>query len=72
MENAMLALRLEKELEDRIARIAAAKGSNKSTVVREAVMRYLEDHEDARQRSARARRVARPGRSLRKALGLDR
>ncbi|HTE15310.1 MAG TPA: hypothetical protein VK642_09555 [Burkholderiales bacterium] len=43
----MLAFRLEKELEDRVARVAAAKGSNKSAVVRKAVIRYLEDQEDA-------------------------
>jgi len=33
----MLALRLEKELEARVAKVAAAKGSNKSAVVRFAV-----------------------------------
>ena len=46
-EHIMLALRLEKALEDRIAKLAAAKGSNKSAVVRDAVIRYLEDQEDA-------------------------
>lgn len=66
----MLALRLEKELEDRIARIAAAKGSNKSTVLREAVMRYLEDHEDAvlAQRARKVRGKARTIAEVRKAL----
>lgn len=70
----MLALRLEKELEDRIARIAAAKGSNKSTVVREAVMRYLEDQEDSvlAQRARKMRGKARTIAEVRKTLGLDR
>ena len=70
----MLALRLEKELEARVAKIAAAKGSNKSAVVREAVIRYLEDQEDivlanrARQTRGKAKTIA----EVRKALGLDR
>jgi predicted DNA-binding protein len=73
-ENAMLALRLEKELEERIARVAAARGSNKSTVVREAVIRYLEDQEDTvlAQRARTTRGKARTIAEVRKALGLDR
>ena len=69
----MLALRLDKELEDRVAKVAAAKGSNKSAVVRDAVIRYLEDQEDAvlarRARSGRGK--ARSIAEVRKALGLD-
>ncbi len=38
----MPAFRLEKELEDRVAKVAAAKGSNKSAIVRDAVIRYLD------------------------------
>ena len=70
----MLALRLEKDLEARVAKIAAAKGSNKSAVVREAVIRYLEDQEDIAlaQRSRRARGKAKTIAEVRKALGLDR
>ena len=70
----MLALRLEKELEARVAKIAAAKGSNKSAVVREAVIRYLEDQEDIAlaQRARRARGKAKTIAEVRKALGLDR
>ena len=70
----MLALRLEKELEDRVAKVAAAKGSNKSAVVREAVIRYLEDQEDALL-AQRARDVGGKAKTIadvRKALGLDR
>ena len=70
----MLALRLEKALEDRVARVAAAKGSNKSAVVREAVIRYLEDQEDAvlAQRARDAGGKAKSIAGVRKALGLDR
>ena len=69
----MLALRLEKELEDRVAKIAAAKGSNKSAVVREAVIRYLEDQEDTAlaQRARKAGGKAKSIAEVRKALGLD-
>ena len=69
----MLAIRLEKELEKRIAELAAARGGNKSTVVREAVIRYLEDQEDialarrAKKAGGRAGSIA----EVRKALGLD-
>ena len=42
----MLAIRLEKELEEQIDLLARAKRSNRSAVVREAVIRYLEDNED--------------------------
>ncbi|HET6756109.1 MAG TPA: ribbon-helix-helix protein, CopG family [Burkholderiales bacterium] len=69
----MLAIRLEKALENEIAKLAAAKGSSKSAVVREAVVRYLEDLEDVAL-VTRARKVRGRGRSiaeLRRALGLE-
>jgi RHH-type rel operon transcriptional repressor/antitoxin RelB len=69
----MLAIRLEKELEQELDLLAKAKGSNRSAVVREAIVRYLEDHEDlelARQALAeKGERVSL--RQLRKDLGLD-
>ncbi len=37
----MLAIRLEKELEQELDLFAKAKGSNRSAVVREAIVRYL-------------------------------
>lgn len=40
----MLAIRLGKDLEQEIDLLAAAKGSNRSAVVREAIVRYLEDN----------------------------
>lgn len=70
----MLAIRLEKELEKRIAELAEERGGNKSAIVREAVVRYLEDQEDL----ALAKRVKKSGErgksiaQVRKALGLDR
>ena len=69
----MLAVRLEKQLEAAIARIAEATGSTKSSVVREAVVRYLEDREDA-ELAARAKKTGGRTKSIaevRKALGVD-
>jgi len=70
----MLAIRLEKELEKQVAELAAARGSNKSTVVREAVIRYLEDQEDIAlaRRAMKGRGRAKSVGEVRKALGLDR
>ena len=42
----MLALRLEAQLERRIAALARRQGRNKSALVREALIRYMEDQED--------------------------
>lgn len=69
----MLAVRLEKELEQEIDLLAKAKGSNRSAVVREAIVRYLEENEDlelARQALAETR-SSKSLRDLRKDLGLD-
>lgn len=69
----MLAIRLEKELEQELDLLAKAKGSNRSAVVREAIVRYLEDHEDLelthQALAATGERVSL--RQLRKDLGLD-
>lgn len=43
----MLALRLDAELEKRVVELARAQGRNKSALLREALIRYLEDQEDA-------------------------
>ncbi|MCM2265924.1 MAG: ribbon-helix-helix protein, CopG family [Desulfuromonadales bacterium] len=69
----MLAIRLEKELEIELDLLARAKGSNRSAVVREAIVRYLEDNEDlelARQ-SLNEPRATKSLVDLRKDLGLD-
>ena len=42
----MLVLRLDDELEKRIADLATRQGRNKSALVREALIRYMEDQED--------------------------
>ncbi len=42
----MLAIRLDKELEKEIDLLAKTRGSNRSAVVREAIIQYLEDNED--------------------------
>jgi len=42
----MLAVRVDKEIEQQIDMLAKAMGSSRSAVVREAILRYLEDNED--------------------------
>ncbi len=42
----MLAIRLDKELEKELDILAKTRGSNRSAVVREAIIQYLEDNED--------------------------
>ena len=42
----MLVLRLDDELEKRVAELAYRQGRNKSALVREALIRYMEDQED--------------------------
>ena len=69
----MLAIRLEKDLEQELDLLAKARGSNRSAVVREAIVRYLEDNEDlelARQALAESR-GSRSLRDVRRDLGLD-
>jgi RHH-type rel operon transcriptional repressor/antitoxin RelB len=69
----MLAIRLDKELEDALDTLAKARGSNRSAVVREAIIRYLEDNEDLElaQASLAGMKSAKPLKQLRKELGLD-
>ena len=69
----MLTIRLEKDLEHEIELLAKTKGSNRSAVVREAIVRYLEDNEDlelAKQALAETR-SSKSLKDLRKELGLD-
>lgn len=70
----MLALRLEAELERRIAALARRQGRNKSALVREALIRYMEDQEDILLAEAAVRNLG-DGKTLsheeaRRALGL--
>ena len=69
----MLAIRLEKDLEQELDLLAKSKGSNRSAVVRDAIVRYLEDNEDlelAKQALAETR-SSKSLKDLRKDLGLD-
>lgn len=70
----MLALRIEKALEDKLAALARVRGRTKSEVVREAIVRLIEDAEDLElaEKVLRATRSAKSLRRLRKELGLDR
>jgi len=69
----MLAIRLEKELEQEIDLLAKARGSNRSSIVREAIVRYLEDNEDLElARLAFSESGSRKAlKEVRKDLGLD-
>lgn len=42
----MLAVRLKKELEDELTKLAASSGRSKSYYVKEALTSYLQDHAD--------------------------
>ena len=42
----MLAVRLDKEVEQELDMLAKVRGTNRSAVVREAILQYLEDNED--------------------------
>ena len=69
----MLAIRLEKELEQELDLLVKSKGSNRSAVVREAIVRYLEDNEDlelARQALSETG-GSKSLKDLRRDLGLD-
>jgi len=69
----MLVIRLEKELEEQLDLLAKIKQSNRSAVVREAVIRYLEDNKDlelARKSLVYLKRT-RSLKELRRDLGLD-
>ena len=73
VEVVMLAIRLEKDLEQEIDLLAKSKGSNRSTIVREAIVRYLEDNEDLElaKQALEETRNSKSLKELRKDLGLD-
>lgn len=70
----MLALRLEKKLEAKLAALARVRGRTKSEVVRDAILRAIEDAEDLEvaERALRRTRSSKSLRQLRKQLGLER
>lgn len=69
----MVAIRLEKELERDLDLLAKSRGSNRSVVVREAIIRYLEDDEDLQlaKKSLSKMSSSKPLKQVRKELGLD-
>lgn len=70
----MLALRLEKALEAKLAALARIRKRSKSEVVRDAILRLIEDEEDLEvaEKALRRTRSSKPLRQLRKELGLER
>jgi RHH-type rel operon transcriptional repressor/antitoxin RelB len=69
----MFAIRLDKETENSLDLLAKSRGSNRSAVVREAILQYLEDNEDlelAKEAQAQAS-GNKTLKQLRKELGLD-
>ena len=72
----MLVLRLDDELEKRLAELAYRQGRNKSAIVREALIRYMEDQEDIEMAEAVLLNNMKRQKTLtleeaRRALGLD-
>jgi RHH-type rel operon transcriptional repressor/antitoxin RelB len=69
----MLAIRLDKELEKELDLLAKTRGSNRSAVVREAIIQYLEDNEDIQlaKESLSQMSSTKSLKQLRKELGLD-
>ncbi len=69
----MLAIRIDKELEEALDLLVKAKGSSRSKVVREALVRYLEDNEDLElvRQSLREPCASKSLAQVRKDLGLD-
>jgi len=69
----MLTIRLEEEMEKELDCIAKAQGSNRSVVVREAIVRYLEDNEDLKlaKQSLADTKSTKSLQELRQDLGLE-
>ncbi len=69
----MLAIRLDKEIEQDLDLLAKNLGSNRSAVVREAILQYLEDNEDLElAKQAQSQMLDhKPLKQLREELGLD-
>ena len=68
-----MAIRLDKEIEKELDLLAKSRGSNRSAVVREAILQYLEDNEDLQlaKESLSKMKSTKSLRQLRKELGLD-
>ncbi len=70
----MFAIRLDKEIEKELDLLAKTQGSNRSAVVREAILRYLDDNEDLNlaKKAQSQMQGSKSLKQLRKELGLDR
>ena len=70
----MLAIRLDKDIERELDLLAKVRGSNRSEVIREAIIRYLEDDEDLAQAklALSCSESSKSLQQLRKELELDR
>ncbi|MBW2187778.1 MAG: ribbon-helix-helix protein, CopG family [Deltaproteobacteria bacterium] len=69
----MFEIQLEKELERQLDLLAESKGRSRSAIVREAIVRYLEDNEDVElaQHALTEMSGSKSLNDLRKDLGLD-
>jgi RHH-type rel operon transcriptional repressor/antitoxin RelB len=69
----MLAIRLDEEIEKELDVLAKTQGTNRSAVVRTAILKYLEDNEDlVLAKKAQSELIGcKPLKTLRKELGLD-
>ena len=69
----MLAIRLNKEIEEDLDLLAKTRGSNRSALVREAILQYLEDNEDLDllKKAQSQTRGSKSLKQLRRELGLD-
>ncbi len=69
----MLAIRIDKEIEKELDLLAKIRGSNRSAVVREAIIQYLEDNEDLQLAKDSLSKMSSTKSlvQLRKELGLD-
>ena len=69
----MLAIRIDKEIEKELDLLAKIRGSNRSAVVREAIIQYLEENEDLQLAKDSLSKMSstKSLKQLRKELGLD-
>jgi RHH-type transcriptional regulator, rel operon repressor / antitoxin RelB len=69
----MFAIRLNKEIEKELDLLAKIRGTNRSEVVREAIIQYLEDNEDLvlAKEAKNSMKSSKSLKQLRKDLGLD-
>jgi RHH-type rel operon transcriptional repressor/antitoxin RelB len=69
----MFAIRLDKEIERSLDLLAKTRGSNRSAIVRDAILQYLDDNEDLEiAKQAQAQMLGKKSlKQLREELGLD-